>query len=413
MMSFPVAFHRLSFVPEGDDVVVGRVDTGSYAVLSADGAQLLEHLAGGMTPDEAATWYETTFAEKVDIEDFLEVVRDLGFVREDGADDDDGAVPQSVRFQRLGRAMFSPPAAVAQAALLVAGGWVTFRHGDLRPEPGHIFFTRSLLLVQLGVTLGQVPLLFLHESFHALAGRRLGLPTRLGISNRLTYIVFETQINGVLSVPRRKRYLPFLAGMLCDCLVIAALNVIADLNRQPGGEPNLFGRLCLCLAFTAVVRLAWQFQLFLRTDLYYVFATALSCHDLHAASKVLLWNRIWRTLRRPGRVVDEHQWTAHDRRVGTWYGPFLILGVATLAAITAFVSLPVVVQYVRTLVSTLVFGLASGATDAVFWDAAVSLSINLGQLVALAWLARRKRQQVPMAPPFTRAAGSTMPWTDI
>ena len=56
-----IEFHRLSFVPDGEDVVVGRVDTGSYAVLPADGAELLRRLSSGLDRYAAAEWYRTEF----------------------------------------------------------------------------------------------------------------------------------------------------------------------------------------------------------------------------------------------------------------------------------------------------------------------------------------------------------------
>nr|WP_168531005.1 hypothetical protein [Streptomyces sp. RPA4-2]QIY65440.1 hypothetical protein HEP85_32365 [Streptomyces sp. RPA4-2] len=53
----------------------------------------------------------------------------------------------------------------------VVGGWTwaVIARPDLAPHPGQIFFTHSLLVVQLVITLGQVPLLLLHEGFHILA----------------------------------------------------------------------------------------------------------------------------------------------------------------------------------------------------------------------------------------------------
>ena len=62
--------YELSFVPEGDEVVVGRLATGSYAVFPTDGAELLRRLSEGMTLSQASTWYSDTFGEPVDVEDF-------------------------------------------------------------------------------------------------------------------------------------------------------------------------------------------------------------------------------------------------------------------------------------------------------------------------------------------------------
>ncbi|RAG81751.1 hypothetical protein DN069_31095 [Streptacidiphilus pinicola] len=397
----------MSYVPEGDDeVLVGRLDTGSYAVFPADGAQLLRRLSEGMALDEAAAWYEATFDEPVDLDDFVATIRELGFVRTGGTDETEAAAAPP-RFRRTARAVFSPAAWLGYLAVVVLWAFAVARHSDLRPAASQIFFVKSLLVVQLVITFGQVPLLLAHEGFHILAGRRLGLPTKLRLSNRLTYIVAETQTNGLMSVERRKRYLPFLAGMLCDLVVLALLDLIATSTRDSGGGLSLTGRVCLALGFTVVMRILWQFQLYLRTDLYYVFATALHCYDLHDASKAVLRNRVWRLLRRPQRQVDVSRWSEQDRRVGTFYGPFILLGFCVLAAITVFASIPVTVGYVR----IAAHALGSGRVDAHFWDSLLSLVLNAGQLTALIVLARRKRrgQRPPAAAPGAADAHRAAP----
>ncbi|MFC5199019.1 MULTISPECIES: hypothetical protein [Streptomyces] len=394
-----LVFHELSFVPEGDEVVVGRLDTGSYAVFPADGAELLRQLMRGMTLGAAADWYETTFGEDADLPDFVTTLRELGFIDEEDRARPAAPAPQ-VRLRGLGRAAFSAPAWVLYGAVVGGWTWAVIARPDLAPHPGQIFFTHSLLVVQLVITLGQVPLLLLHEGFHILAGRRLGLPTRLSVSNRLTYIVAETQINGLLSVPRAKRYLPFFAGMVCDGVVFAVLGLVADLTRNPGGSFSLAGRLCLGLAFTVAVRMLWQLQLYLRTDLYYVAATAWNCYDLHDAGMTLMKNRVWRFMNRPDRIVDEEKWTPRDRRVGAFYGPFIVLGYGAFAAITVFVSVPVTVNYV----SIAGRALGSGGVDASFWDAVLSLCMNVAQIVALVVLSRRKRRNQKSAHSLTSSS---------
>ncbi len=380
----PVLFHDLSFVPEGDETVVGRLDTGSYAVLPADGAALLGRMADGMSPEHAARWYESEFGEPIDMDDFLDTLRELGFVRTG----EPVAAARPVRFQRLGAAVFSPVAWVVYLAITVAWLLLGASHDDLLPDPSQFFFVNSALVVQLVITFGQLPLIFLHEAFHTLSGRRLGLPSKLGMSNRFMYVVFETRMNGLFSVARGKRYLPFLSGMLADVVVLGLLGLLAHTTRDASGALSLTGKVAISLGFTVVMRLVWQFQLYLRTDLYYVFSTALRCHDLHDASVTLLRNRMWRVLGRPERVVDEGQWTEHDRKAGRWYGPFVVLGVGVMLSLAVFGSLPIVLRYGE----IVGHNLSSGRLDLYFWDAVVSLVINVGQLVLVAYLARRKRR---------------------
>jgi hypothetical protein len=237
--------------------------------------------------------------------------------------------------------------------------------------------------------LGMIPLSALHELFHVLAGRRLGLPTRLAVSNRLTFVVFETRLNGLHSVPRSRRYLPLLAGMLGDVLIVCLLGVVADLTRGGDGSLSLGGRYCLALAFTTVTRIGWQFLLYLRTDLSYVLATALNCHDLHDASKAMLVNRVWRLLGKPHRQVDEEQWTRTDRRIGTWYGVVIGTGLCAGLSLTAFVSVPVLFIYLTRAVENI----SLGYRTELFWDSLLSVSLMIVQFALPGYLARRKRRQ--------------------
>jgi len=131
----------------------------------------------------------------------------------------------------------------------------------------NVFFSPSFVVVQVVLALAQLPAVLWHEWFHVLAARRLGLPSRLGIGRRLYFVVFETELNGLLGVPRRHRYLPLLAGMLADVLIFSGLTLAAAVDLNDG--LSWVGRLCLALAYTVLLRLAWQFYVFLRTDLYY------------------------------------------------------------------------------------------------------------------------------------------------
>ena len=154
------------------------------------------------------------------------------------------------------------------------------------------------------MVLGQLPLSGIHELAHLLAGRRLGLRSRIRLSNRFYFVVFETTLDGLVSVPRRRRFLPMLAGMGADLVVMAALTVAAV--ALP--DASLASALCLALAFSTLPRIVWQGYLFLQTDIYFLVATLLGCIDLHATSRQWIANRWHRLRRRPDRLVDEASW---------------------------------------------------------------------------------------------------------
>src|SRR5690348_11927388 len=106
----PLSFHPLTFVADGEDVVIGRPDTDSYAVFPDSGAALLHRLRDGLSPAAGARWYEDTYGEEVDMADFLDTLRELDFVADGGgagAPEPDAA---GVSWRWLGRAAFSAPA---------------------------------------------------------------------------------------------------------------------------------------------------------------------------------------------------------------------------------------------------------------------------------------------------------------
>lgn len=379
-----IEFHPLTFVDDADGVVVGRSDATSYAVLPADGAALLRRLAEGMPSDQAAAWYEAEFGESVDMDDFIDALRELGFIRADG--EQPAEAPQ-VRLRWLGAAVFSPVAWLCYAALLAACVLAMARNPELRPHARNVFFTPSLLLVQLVLVLAQVPAVAWHESFHVLAGRRLRAPTRLGVGLRLYFVVFESHIDGLLAVPRRKRYLPFLAGMVADVLLFSALTLVAQAGTWAG-------RLALAVAYTVLLRLSWQFYVFLKTDLYYVFTTMLGCTNLHEVTSAYLRGRFaWVPGVKPP-TADWSDWSPRDRQVAPWFALITVVGVGFLLATTTLAVIPVLTDFARRLGTELARGTAGGA---LFWDSLGSLALLFIQF-GLPVVISRRAAAAPRAP---------------
>ncbi|MFT7841425.1 hypothetical protein Q5530_35270 [Saccharothrix sp. BKS2] len=397
----PLALHPLVYLEDGDDVTVGRRDIESYAVFPPDGAELVRKLAEGVAPAQAARWYEGRYGEAVDIDDVVGVLHELEFVRaaegaREGAAEGTpeqssgppGALPP-VRWQRLGQALFSRVAFTAYGVLVVWAVVAAVRAPELRPNFRHIFYIDYYSVIQATLFVAAVPLLLLHESFHALAGRRLGLPSRLSIGRRLYFIVLETSMDSLVTVPRRQRYLPILAGMLADVLAMAALTVLADLTRAPDGSLSLAGRFCLAVSFATLLRVAWQFSFYLRTDLYVLVSTVLGCVDLHGAVKGTLANRVNRLLGRTDRLRDETAWHPVDRRVAHWYAWLVPVGYAISLTTLALAVLPVT----WFMFSGVFTRFTDGGTATQVLDSTVFLAFSLIPIAVYGLLALRDRRR--------------------
>ena len=407
-----IRLHRLSFVDEGSEVVIGRLETESYAVFPADAAAVVRKLAEGAGARQAAAWYEQAYGEAVDIDDLIETLYALEFVREDtgtqagsgpgsASGADSPAAP--LRWTRPARALFSPPAWILYALLVGTGVTLAVRTPDLRPSVSHIFFCPSLIAVVFTLIFAQFPGIALHEGFHVLAGRRLGLPARMSIGRRLYFVVVQTTLTGLMSVPRGKRILPFCAGLLADALYVNALMCVAALDQWLGGSLDLVGRVALALAYSTLLRMIWQFMVFMETDLYYVVATALYCPDLHRMTRAFIKTRVRRVLRRSVSGLDEEAtWSARDRAIVRWYAPFVFLGGLVAVASMSVGTIPIFYGLFQRIYRAVIEG---SPVNAGFWDATV---VGLGTMaevtVILIMLIRGSRRR-PAAQPSTTPRG--------
>lgn len=369
-----IGLHELTMVPEDDGVLIGRPDTGSYALFPPEGAHVLRMLDSGVPVPGVAHWYEQTCGSPLDIDDFLSVIADLGFIRAHG---EGKRVIAPIRWQRLGRWTFSRPAWLCYIMLITAAVIAMAMHPALRPSYRDLFFTHYLSLIPLILVVAQIPCVLLHESFHALAGRRLGLPSKLRLGRRLYFVVAETRLDALYSVPRRQRYLPLLAGILANLVLVSALTLLAEALRS-GHAVAWVSALPLAVAFTCVLGLIWQLMFYLETDLYFVVSQALHCPDLQAAARSYL--RDWlRRLRGLPPAPANSGWSDRDRAMARWYAPLLVAGYGFSLASLAWAGIPTITRICSSILDrfTQPRTSVSGIADAVTFLALFTLQWGL------------------------------------
>ncbi|HEU4965633.1 MAG TPA: hypothetical protein VFV52_17595, partial [Bacilli bacterium] len=380
-----ISFHPLTFMPEEDGISIGRFGTDTFAVFPEDGAELVKRLQAGMTIGEAKQWYMETYQEDLDIDDFLDILRDLTFVNEEGADTE--AAGRLLLGQRLGKWAFSPVAWVVYALLFSGAAYFLWHYQEFRPHRNLLFFSDYSTLIILGLFAGQVPGLLFHESMHLLAGRRLGIPSTMSFGRRLYYFVFEASMPGIWGLPRNRRYLPFLAGMFGDLLWYAGLIIAAGLLTQQSGEVGSVARWCLALSFGTVLRIIWQFYFHLQTDIYYVFTTMLGCINLQQTTKELLKNVWYRAIRARHKMIDPANWAPRDLQVARWYVWFYSLGCGVMLAVMVLVMIPVAFRFLSTVYENLIHG-----DTAHIWDSITFVTVNGINYGLVFWMYLRERK---------------------
>jgi hypothetical protein len=396
--------YPLTFVDEGDQVVIGRPDVDSFAIFPADAAAVVRRLAIGADIASVATWYQAMYGEPADIEDFVDTLRDLGFVRPEGEVPAEIPPRPPVRWQRLGIILLSPPALAAYALAIGATIYLMVSVPALHPGPSKVFFTKSVLVVMGATCAAQLVGIAVHEGFHVLAGRRLGLPSRLSVGRRLYFVVFQTTLVGLMGVPARKRILPFCAGLIADCVLTACLVGLAEASRLAGWPPWTV-RVAVAFVYVTILRMLWQAMIFMETDLYYLLASALRCHDLHAMTRTYLRTMIARLrgqrgrgpVARPGPFAPG--WTDRDLRIVRYYAPVVVVGSIVVILLAAVSTIPVLAS----LAARIYHGIAAGDfASPWFWDSLATGAAILSQFAVAAVLAILDRRRA-------RGRGLTVP----
>ena len=388
------ALRRLTVVADGDEYIVARPDLGIYVAIPRPGVILIEALRDGASLTSATKMASDAAGEEVDATDFLSGMGEAGLL---ASPDGTGAssastgigwverVPQAVvkpLFGRVGWACYIA-AALTVIILLVV-------RPDLRPIFDDIWFLTdpiwsliALFAVSMIITAG-------HECWHWLAGRALGVPARFRVSRRGAFVVFETDLSQLVTLPRRARYSPLLAGFAFDVMLLAAaLLMRLGFREEVLGHPPEFDRFLGAVVFRQLFVLVWQlFGVGFRTDSYAVLANALGCHNLYRANALTAKVRLWRL---DAKEADELAgMSPRDRSVASWF--WLVYLAGGLAMFTMLVGylVPFVFGTIRWILPNIT---ALTPDTLVFWQSVVLAALLLGQYAVIPLIALRERRQ--------------------
>ncbi|TDE39333.1 hypothetical protein E1295_32945 [Nonomuraea mesophila] len=379
---------RLTVSFDGEAWILGRPELGVFVAVPEPGAVFVTTLQETGSLAEATARAGEVAGEPVDGTDFVEGLTAAGLLDPPAQAAPvrghirwiEGVGPEAAA-RLFGRAAWTFYAA---AALFVAGVLVSQPH--LRPSwedavflpgPGLSAFTWLLLGIGFGA---------LHEAWHWLAGRAVGVPAVFRVSYRGMYVVFETDLTQIVTVPRNRRYGVYLAGMAIDSVVLAVALGLRLLG-PPAGLDGFLAAVALFLIFG----ICWQWAaLPLRSDSYALLANALRCHNLYRTTWLTAKRRLFRLTEAESAELAEAG--ERDRRVARWFVVPYVAGIAVMAWMLVTVVLPLVISLGG-------WGLAQFAGGAIgsagFWEAlavAVYIVAQLGLPPLLALRERRLRR---------------------
>ena len=310
-------FRELTAVRDGDRYVIGSPRSPDYLAVPEIGGRVVQWLRAGHSVSRCAELAQVAAGQPVDVARFVAVLDEAGLLPGDAEPETDTG-PQPVRGRTVGRILFGPIGLVGQLALGSVALALLIHEPDLRPTFEDSFIVDAplpaiLLLAAIGTSAG-----LLHEIAHVLAAARFGVRSRLSISRRLFAIVYQTDLTGLWGLPRRQRAIPIAAGMISDAAILGGL-LVAEQLMTAQAQPLLLA-VVRALVLLKVTGLVFQIEIFMRTDLYALFALATRSRNLWATKGAVARTAVGRAT-----AEDRALLAATDAREVRWAKLYLFL----------------------------------------------------------------------------------------
>lgn len=303
----------LSVQKEEDVYVVGNPELGDFYQFPEEGVQILDMLRSGHTLPTIKSVLAAEGTETVDVDGFIEQLASIGFIC---PEEQSHRVQQRLQAMgldtrrifnidpKIAQAVFSRPMRLCYLAIVAYAVISTVISPALRLNLNAFYTADNRTLLLLSVFTLSLAKVALHELGHMLAAARYGIKSRYGIGNRLWNIVAEADITGILTLPKSQRYFPMMAGLLVDVLCIALLTIVIQILLRYGAGGFAI-QLAQAFELEVVLSMVWQFNVFVKTDIYYVLCNYFSYPDLDKDAQHYLRRLLHRvTLGRFGHATD-------------------------------------------------------------------------------------------------------------
>ncbi|VXB24833.1 conserved membrane hypothetical protein [Bacillus sp. 349Y] len=351
---------NLSIQENGEEYVVGSIYTNEYIEVPEEAVLIIQKLDGNLTLEEVSQWIKEEHNIEVDVLDFVNDLRELNFL-----ETIDGIVliePKNkiLRNNKLtlliSNLFFNKASNLIYIFIFLSTIYLIFFYEGLFPSYKDILVFNQIGLSIFTIVLLTWALTIIHEVGHFLAAYKIDIPVKFNLSIRMYWLVAEADISGLWSVPRNKRYVPFLAGMAFDSLVLF-ISVILKIAVP------LLENIASLLVLLITIRFISHFMVFLRTDVYYVIMNSLNVRSLHTTSIEYIKNKF--------QFNKLPEMKSNERNYIRIYSFVYLAGAILSLCMLAFYSVPSMVLMIRKTIDQL----ASVTTFTNFLDGCLALIV--------------------------------------
>ncbi len=379
---------------------MGHESSDTAIALPREGVVVIQQLQLGKSVAKSGEAVRRECNEEVDIPELVQELSTLGLV-----ESIDGQVlkePAAIGQGWLNRIpttsvawLFSLPALLIYCLLIIVGPLVLFVDPASRPQAQNLLWNSSYTVDILTLLLLAPFMLFKHELGHLLAARAKGLAAGLTFGNRLFYLVTISRVAGIWKLRRRDRLLIYSAGMGVDCVVAGLITLLLFASdRHLFALPlELRGFLGL-IVLSEYLGVAWECQIFLKTDVYHIFADLTDQHDLPERALALLYASWQRVIKYVLPCNAQPSPTPYDR-LTIAYTLLLLIGIGGSFFWFVAYLLPATLSAVQGEIIRLSLNLAEKGPNNILaiLDAALALIFQLAMLLLLLWSTWRSYQR--------------------
>ncbi|UCG67940.1 MAG: radical SAM protein [Thermoplasmata archaeon] len=407
----------LVITPRDDGYLVGREEIGAYALFPEIGVETIRMLQYTPSVSKVEHSLRNKYGEDFNVKGFVRKLAKGGFVRSLNEQIIETPKEEKVRSifnnvsQRKVKWLFSKPAAFLYLFLIGLGLLLLLSNPQYYPSYNDFFITQRYTLLILVMLIFGLTLMFKHELAHLFAARAYGVKSKMRLSNRLMYIVMETDLSNLWLLPKRKRMVAYIAGMMSDLLVISIFVILLYLRDSGGFEDlatntgasifltfdafigsSLFYKLAKLIILLSFIMIVFQFMFYMRTDVYYIFAHGLDCKNLYNDSRMMLKNGFKKMFGRPTKPLEKSI-SDKEMKVVRSYAVLHFVGVALMLLLFLYIFLPFMAALYLGVLYVLSLAIIPGAVVTwSFLDAFIFVSIHVIYLGLLGYFALKKRK---------------------
>lgn len=287
-------------------------------------------------------------------------------------------------FESRFKFLLTPPLLFIYALLLLPAILGLLLRPDLWPVHHDFFWHPRFSVAFLSMFVVSWFLAVGHELAHYLTAAAFGVKGHFSISNRLSFLVLETEYPNIYGIERWKRTSVYLAGLIFDLVIIGFIHTLLILPTDMPVTLILFLKQVLLIQWLGVL---WQFLLYMRTDIYFVVREFFEVENLFTHAQQKLASFLW-----PKRYRNQLYLNARQMRLTNLYAGFYAVGLGLALWRYGVYFLPIMVELWLGSLRSIGEGLASGSFIDVA-DGTIVLTIELFTLVLLFYSLWKRRTE--------------------